>query len=120
MKGKQGFLKVLLLLGLLSFVQLPAFCQIFNQAEDFVEMNGIQTENCTDHDGGLNVGYIDNEDWMEYNINIPVAGNYIISVRAASLDGGGVLSVINNHNSLGNINIPATGGWQNWETIEGG
>jgi beta-glucanase (GH16 family) len=117
---KQGFLKVLVFWGLLSFVQLPAYSQIFIQAEDFVEMNGVQTENCTDHGGGLNVGYIDDGDWMEYDINIPIAGNYIISVRAASLDGGGILNVINNDNSLGNINIPATGGWQNWQTIEGG
>ncbi len=119
-KGKQGFLKVLLLLGLLSFVQLPANCQIFNQAEDFVEMNGVQTENCTDHGEGLNVGYIDDGDWMEYDINIPITGNYIFSVRAASLDGGGVINIINNDNSLDNINISATGGWQNWQTIEGG
>lgn len=118
-KETQGCLKVLLLLGLLSFVQLPAYCQIFNQAEDFVEMNGVQTENCIDYDRGLNVGFIDNEDWMEYDINIPVAGNYIISVRASSLEGGGVLSVINNDNLIGSINISATGGWQNWETIEG-
>ena len=119
-KGKQGFLKVLLLLGLLSFVQLPANCRIFSQAEDFVEMNGVQTENCTDHGEGLNVGYIDDGDWMEYDINIPITGNYIFSVRAASLDGGGVINIINNDNSLDNINISATGGWQNWQTIEGG
>lgn len=119
-KRKLTFLKVIIFSVLLGLINLPAYSQIFNEAEDFVEMNGVQTENTSDLGKGQNVGWIDDGDWMEYDINIPVEGNYIISVRVASEIGGGVLGVINNGNSLGNFNIPSTGGWQNWQTVKGG
>jgi len=39
------------------------------QAENYINMSGIQTEDTGDADGGRNVGWIDNGDWMDYNIN---------------------------------------------------
>ncbi|HON53870.1 MAG TPA: hypothetical protein PLS12_11725, partial [Bacteroidales bacterium] len=33
------------------------------QAEDFMSMSGVQTETTSDIDGGLNVGWIDNNDY---------------------------------------------------------
>lgn len=90
------------------------------QAESYSAMNGVQLENTQDAGGGQNVGWIDTGDWMAYNsINIPSSGTYRIEYRVASTNGSGRLSLDVNAGStvLGAINIPNTGGWQNWTTI---
>lgn len=90
------------------------------QAESYSSMSGIQTESTTDTDGGLNVGYIDTGDWLAYsNINIPATGTYRIDYRVASESTGGQLSLDLNGGStiLGYQTVPATGGWQTWQTV---
>lgn len=90
------------------------------QAENYGSMSGVQTEACTDTGGGLNVGWIDANDWMAYSsVNFPTSGAYTIEYRVASLNGGGRLSADLNAGSivLGTRDIPATGGWQNWTTV---
>ncbi|ABQ07183.1 glycosyl hydrolase family 18 protein [Flavobacterium johnsoniae] len=90
------------------------------QAENYNTMSGVQTEATTDTGGGLNVGYCDTGDWMAYyNINFPTSGNYIIEYRVASAVTGGRLSSDLNAGTiqLGAVNVPNTGGWQNWQTI---
>ena len=98
----------------------PPGNSILIQAENYSNMAGIQTEACTDVDGGLNVGYIEATDWMAYyNINFPVSGTYKVEYRVASLSGGGSVSCDLNAGTiqLGGIAIPSTGGWQNWTTV---
>ncbi|MGN7808876.1 glycosyl hydrolase family 18 protein [Flavobacterium sp. 22076] len=90
------------------------------QAENYNTMSGVQTEPTTDTGGGLNVGYCDTGDWMAYyNINFPTSGNYVIEYRVASAVTGGRLSSDLNAGTiqLGTVNVPNTGGWQNWQTI---
>ncbi len=90
------------------------------QAEDYSAMLGVQKEPTTDAGGGQNVGYIDNGDWMAYNsINFPTSGKYKVEYRVASLNGGSRLSLDLNAGTiqLGAVNIPSTGGWQNWTTV---
>jgi beta-glucanase (GH16 family) len=90
------------------------------QAESYSAMNGIQTETTTDAGGGQNVGWIDANDWMAYNsINFPTSGSYRVEYRVASQSGGGRLSLDLNAGStvLGALDVPNTGGWQNWTTI---
>jgi beta-glucanase (GH16 family) len=87
------------------------------EAESFSAQAGVQTEACSE--GGLNVGWIDTNDWMAYNsINFPTSGNYRVEYRVASLNGG-TLSLDLNAGTiqLGQLGVPATGGWQNWTTI---
>ncbi len=96
----------------------PAFTQLV-QAEAFTAMSGVQTEATTDTNGGQNVAYIDAGDWMAYgNITIPATGSYRIEYRVAS-PSGSLLSADLNAGAiqLGNVAIPATGGWQNWTTV---
>lgn len=91
------------------------------QAESYSAMSGVQTETTTDAGGGLNVGWIDANDWMAYPaVNIPAAGTYTVEYRVASLSGGGSLQIETAGGSpvYGSIAIPSTGGWQNWTTIK--
>nr|WP_199002749.1 beta-1,3-glucanase family protein [Flavobacterium sp. ASV13] len=90
------------------------------QAEDYSAMSGIQVEPTTDTGGGSNVGYTDTGDWLAYNnINFPTTGSYLIEYRVASAVTGGRLSSDLNGGTivLGNVDIPNTGGWQNWQTV---
>jgi beta-glucanase (GH16 family) len=90
------------------------------QAENYSTMLGVQTETTTDAGGGLNVGWIDTNDWMAYNsINIPTTGTYLVEYRVASPNATGRLSLDLNAGAiqLGAVNIPNTGGWQNWTTV---
>ncbi|MBN1410059.1 MAG: carbohydrate-binding protein, partial [Spirochaetales bacterium] len=54
------------------------------EAESYSAMSGIQTENTTDSGGGLNVGWIDAGDWMEYNVTV-TAGTYYVQYRVAAM-----------------------------------
>ncbi len=89
------------------------------QAEDYSTMSGIQTENTTDVGGGLNIGYAHTGDWMSYHdINFPETGSYLIEYRVASTMNTAVISPdLDSSIVLGTLNIPNTGGWQNWQTI---
>lgn len=89
------------------------------QAESYSSMSGVQTEGTTDSGGGLNVGWIDTNDWMAYNnINIPANGSYRLEYRVASPSGGRLSQDLNGGSVvLGAVNVPATGGWQSWTTI---
>ncbi|WP_240514915.1 MULTISPECIES: RICIN domain-containing protein [unclassified Flavobacterium] len=90
------------------------------QAEDYSAMSGIQVEATTDTGGGSNVGYTETGDWLAYNnINFPTTGSYLIEYRVASAVTGGKLSSDLNGGTiiLGNVDIPNTGGWQNWQTV---
>jgi len=65
------------------------------------------------------VGWIDKGDYMVYPISIPVSGSYTIQYRVATPNSGISLSSDLNAGStvLGSVNIPNTGGWQNWTTV---
>lgn len=99
---------------------VPVVNGILIQAENYAAMNGIQVEATTDTGGGSNVGYCDTGDWMAYNnINFPTTGTYLIEYRVASAVTGAKLSSDLNAGAivLGTVNVPNTGGWQNWQTI---
>ncbi|MGB0432385.1 MAG: carbohydrate-binding protein, partial [Bacteroidia bacterium] len=87
------------------------------EAEDFDFMQGMETENCTDNGGGLNMAYIDEEDYLAYYIDVKKAGTYYLAARVAALNNQ-ISFALNNDNNveLTTISASATGGWQNWET----
>ncbi|HWY29561.1 MAG TPA: glycoside hydrolase family 3 C-terminal domain-containing protein, partial [Candidatus Acidoferrum sp.] len=77
---------------------------------------GIET--ASDTGGGYDVGYLNSGEWLEYTVNLPdPEAVYSINARVASLSGGGQLRVRLDGTVLGTIQIPGTGGWQNWQTI---
>jgi hypothetical protein len=104
----------------LTPVSAPTAFSNLIQAEAYSAMSGIMTEATTDAGGGQNVGGIDAADWLAYNnITIPTSGSYTIEYRVASLNEGGRLSTDLNAGAtvLGALDVPSTGGWQNWTTI---
>jgi beta-glucanase (GH16 family) len=87
------------------------------EAENFSAQNGVQVEACSE--GGSNVGWIETGDWMSYNtIAFPASGSYRVEYRVASPSGGALSLDLNAGGILlGQAQVPATGGWQNWTTV---
>jgi hypothetical protein len=97
----------------------PASFTRLIQAEAYTAMSGVQLDATMDTGGGQYVGWIDANDWMAHaNINFPTSGTYKVEYRVAS-PSGSVLSLDLNAGAiqLGQVTIPATGGWQNWTTV---
>lgn len=86
------------------------------EAEDYTSMSGVELEDCSQ--GGQNVGYIESGDWMSYSISVPQAMKYELTVDAASESGGGQITFSCGGNTLGTLDISATGGWQNWQQFK--
>jgi len=79
---------------------------------------GVDIESTTDTGGGYNVGWIASGEWLEYTVNVATAGNYDFEVRVASQSTGGTLHIeFNGANVTGSISFSATGGWQNWISV---
>lgn len=87
------------------------------EAENWSAMNGVQTETTTDTGGGLNVGWINVGDWIDYNVNVQTAGTYTVEYRVASNASTGQLQLRSGTTTLATTNVPNTGGWQNWQTV---
>lgn len=88
------------------------------QAENYNAMSGIQSEPCSDTDGGMDVGLTDAGDWMDYNVNVATAGTYTINYRVAAYSAG-QLQLKEGTTLIHTVNIPSTGGWQTWSTVSG-
>ena len=101
----------------ISLVKADAEETILIQAEDFTAMEGVETEATGDVDGGLNVGYISDGDWMEYDVDVVNSGTYILNYRVASKKGGGLIDFIVDGVSQGTTAVDATGGWQVYKTL---
>jgi arabinoxylan arabinofuranohydrolase len=90
-----------------------------NEAEEYNAQNGIQTENCSDTGGGINVGYIENGDWLRFNSLDFGSGAASFEARVASAANGGNLEIrLDNPTGTlaGTCVVPGTGGWQTWVT----
>ncbi len=93
-------------------VQIPALIE----AENFIRMSGVSLENASG--GGLNLAFIDNNDWMEYGVIVNAPSSFTVDFRVASPSGGGEIGLLNiNGDTLGKVVVPNTNGWQNYNTI---
>ncbi len=82
--------------------------------------DNVDIEATSDNGGGYNVGWIEATEWLTYgNLSVASSGTYIVRARVASLSGGTLSLDLNGGTTvLGELNIPATGGWQSWQTVE--
>lgn len=83
--------------------------------------DSVDIEATSDAGGGYNVGWIANGEWLAHNnITFPTSGAYTLAYRVAAPAAGGVISADLNGGAitLGTTAVPATGGWQNWTTVQ--
>jgi hypothetical protein len=117
--GRQAALSATLLsilsVASISFGAQPIAGKI--EAESFVAQSGIQTQPTSDVGGGLNVGWVDAGDWMDYSVDVTVAGGYTVEWRLAGSPGGGVIQLRQNGTPMSSLTSPNTGDWQTYQTV---
>ncbi len=89
------------------------------EAEDFALMKGIDVGTSEDDDGSEFVGWTDNGEWMKYLVSIQSDADYPFSYRVASRGGGSFVMRLDGV-PIDTFEIPETGGYQEWVTVDGG
>ena len=82
--------------------------------------NTADTQDTTATGAPYDLGWTGSGQWTKYTINVATPGTYTVSLRLASPNGvtdGLHLDSSSGLNLSGNINVPNTGGWQNWTTV---
>lgn len=87
------------------------------EAEAFTNQFGIQLEQTSDTGGGSNAGYLTHGDWADYALSVQVPGRYVFNLRYASPSGTTAVDLaIDVGPEMSSGLLPATGGWQAWQT----
>jgi len=86
--------------------------------------SAVQVETCSE--GGQDVGYIANGDWLQFNnVNFGTGGVKDFLARVASGAGSGVSGLVEvrldsrSNAPIGSFALANTGGWQTWTSIPG-
>jgi hypothetical protein len=91
------------------------------QAEAYAAQSGARLENTADADGGKDVGWLADGDWLRYDDVDLGAGSLTISARVASDNrAGGSIELHTGSRTgalLATVPVKSTGGWQKWITV---
>ncbi len=94
------------------------------EAESYNAASAVQVEACSE--GGQDVGYIANGDWLRFdNVDFGTGGVRDVVARVASGAGGGVSGLVEvrldsrSNAPIGSFALGGTGGWQTWQSIPG-
>jgi hypothetical protein len=81
--------------------------------------DGVDIERSTDPQGyHYNVGWIEDNEWIKYTVQVSTTGIYRADFRVASTLTGGQIQIYMNNQPISNIHtVQNTGGWQNWTTL---
>ena len=91
---------------------------VTQQAETMAWSSGLETEPASE--GGMNVGWIENGDWLRVKGVAFGSGAATFTARVASAGSGGRIEVRLDSASgpvVGTCTVPVTGGWQTWTTV---
>jgi beta-glucanase (GH16 family) len=89
-----------------------------NSGNKYRTTDNVDIESCTDTGGGYNIGWMAAGEWLEYTVDVKYAGTYTLKARVAALDPGKTFYVaFDGVNKTGNLTVPDTNGWQNWNTV---
>jgi hypothetical protein len=91
-----------------------------NGTDNGYRSDGVDLETTTDTGGPANdLGWTAAGQWFKYTVNVATAGTYTVGLRLAAPDAAtDALHIANSAgtNLSGDVNVPATGGWQTWAT----
>ncbi|HEY1093915.1 MAG TPA: glycoside hydrolase family 43 protein [Glycomyces sp.] len=88
------------------------------EAETIAWESGIETERASQ--GGMNVGWIENGDWIKVKGAAFGTGARTFTARVASANAGGSIEVRLDSptgTKVGTCTVTGTGGWQNWSSV---
>ncbi len=89
-----------------------------NQGDADYRNDQVDIEETQDVDGGYNVGYIRNGEWLAYTVDVQTTGMYDLDFRMAADGDNKTFHIeVDGVDVSGPVAVPNTGGWQTWETV---
>jgi beta-xylosidase len=88
------------------------------EAETIAWESGIETEPSSE--GGMDVGWIENGDWIKVKGAAFGSGAASFTARVASAGSGGTIELRLDGSTgriVGSFQVPVTGGWQSWTSV---
>lgn len=98
----------------ISYYDVSVYNEGGYRPEEYVDVEYSSSE-------GYTLGWTAASEWVEYSIQVPAAGYYHLSLRAASgnTNGGGPFHIECDDQAVtDDISIDYTGGWYNWVNVE--
>jgi len=78
----------------------------------------VDLEECTDTDGGYNLGYTAAGEWVEYTVDVAKTETYDLNLRVSCSGADRTVTLAIDGSPIAkDIAIPNTGGWQAWEDL---
>ena len=89
-----------------------------NIGSEFRIDEGVDIQFCADTGNGFNIGWIETGEWVSYTLDVSKTAEYELITRVASeLSSGSFQIEIDNLLISEIIQVPNTGGWQNWSSV---
>jgi len=80
--------------------------------------DGVDLGAASDAGGTSFVGWTNPGEYLKYTVNVASTTTYSLAIRVANGGAGGTFHIsVDGVNQTGSINLPNTGGWQNWTTL---
>jgi hypothetical protein len=95
------------------------FVNSVNGTDNGYRSDGVDLETATSPATGNDLGWTSTGQWFRYTVNVATAGTYNVNFLVAgdtAVTDAFHLSNSSGTNLTGSVNIPNTGGWQNWTT----
>ena len=90
-----------------------------NGQTDFYRNGNIAIEQTSDAGGGYDVGWIQPNEWFEWE-QVPVQGAQHFLVRVATIAASCKVHFVIDGTTEPSVTLPNTGGWQTWTTVDCG
>ncbi|MEM6344738.1 MAG: carbohydrate-binding protein [Bacteroidota bacterium] len=82
--------------------------------------DGVDLQKTDDilYTNGYNVGWLSNNEWMQYDVSVAASAVYDVEIRFASIGTDGRFHLeMDGADITGRRSVPNTGDWQNWQTV---
>ncbi|MDZ7374365.1 MAG: glycoside hydrolase family 3 C-terminal domain-containing protein [candidate division KSB1 bacterium] len=86
------------------------------EAENYTAFQGVSLVRTTDVGGGSALAF-DRTEWAEYDLVVPSTGMYEVTLRVSAASQQGRVGLVVGGQVLAVLDIPVTGGWENWTTV---
>ncbi len=77
--------------------------------------NGDKNSPGVDIEGGGNIGYGKDGEWLAYTVEVEETGVYGVQLSASGTGNGFFHIKVDGEDKTGQISVPSAGGWSNWQ-----
>jgi hypothetical protein len=91
-----------------------------NGTDNSYRSDGVDLETTSAPGGGNDIGWTSSGQWFRYTVKVATAGTYNVTFEVAgdtAVTDAFHLSNSSGTNLTGSVDVPSTGGWQDWTTV---